>query len=57
MTNSNLAWGSTYPSKLQKLMSVQKKIVLLITFKSYSEHTEPIFKKLNILNIYKKIII
>jgi hypothetical protein len=34
-------------------MSVQKKIVRLITFKSYSEHTEPLFKKLNLLNIYK----
>ena len=53
MTNADLAWGNTYPSKLQKLMSVQKTIVRLITFKSYSEHTEPLFKKINILNIYK----
>ena len=53
LTYANLAWGNTYPSKLQKLMSVQKKIVRLITFKSYSEHTEPLFKKLNLLNIYK----
>jgi hypothetical protein len=42
---------------ITRLISVQialhsVQLPLLITFKSYSEHTEPLFKKLNILNIY-----
>jgi hypothetical protein len=34
-------------------MRIQKKIVRLITFKPYSEHTETIFKNLEILNVYQ----
>ena len=34
-------------------MNIQKKIVRLMIFKSYWEHTEPIFKELGILDIYK----
>ena len=34
-------------------MNIQKKIVRLMTFKSYLEHSEPIFKDLNILDIFK----
>ena len=34
-------------------MNIQKKIVRLMTFKSYMEHTESIFKELNILDIFK----
>ena len=49
----NLIWGNTYKSRIQKLMKIQKKIVRLMTFKSYFEHTEPIFQELQILNIYK----
>ena len=32
-------------------MNIQKKIIRLMTFKSYSEHSEPLYNKLNILNI------
>ena len=46
-------WGNTYKTRIQKLMQIQKKIVRLITFKSYSEHTEMIFKNLEILNVYE----
>ena len=35
------------------MLNVQKKIIRLITFKSYLEHTEPLFHKLKILNIFK----
>ena len=49
----NLIWGNTYKTRLQKIMNIQKKLMRLITFKSYSEHTESIFKKLEILNIYQ----
>ena len=53
LTYGNLTWGNTYPTRLQKLLNVQKKIIRLITFKSYLEHTEPLFHKLKILNIFK----
>jgi hypothetical protein len=50
---ANLIWGNTYKTHIQKLFTIQKKLVRLITFSSYFEHTDPIFKKLKILNIYK----
>ncbi len=34
-------------------MNIQKKIVRLMTFKSYLEHTEPIFKELVLPDIFK----
>ena len=34
-------------------MECTKKIIRLMTFKSYLEHTEPIFKELSILNIFQ----
>ena len=46
LTYGNLVWGSTYP----KLLNVQKKIVRLICFKSYMDHSEPIFLQLKILD-------
>ena len=49
----NLIWGNTYKSRVQKLLNVQKKIIRLMTFKSYLEHTEPIFKELGFLNIFQ----
>ena len=49
----NLMWENTYKTRIQKLMRFQKKIVRLITFKSYSDHTEMIFKNLEILNVYQ----
>ena len=51
--SSNLIWGNTYKTRIQKIMNIQKKNVGLVTFKSYLEHTEPIFKELGILDIFK----
>ena len=48
----NLIWGNAYKSHIQKLVNIQK-IVRLMTFKSYSDHTKPIFSDLKILNLYK----
>ena len=49
----NLIWGNTYNKQIQMLMNIKKKIVRLMTFNSYMEHTKPIFENLKILNIYK----
>jgi hypothetical protein len=53
LTYGNLVWGNTYPTRLQKIMNVPKKIVRLICFKSYSDHSEPLFLDLKILNVYR----
>ena len=53
LTYGNLVWGNTYPTRLQKILNIQKKIIRLISFKSYLEHTEPLFQNLKILNIFK----
>ena len=53
LTYGNLLWGNTYKSRFQKLVNIQKKIVRLMTFKSYFDHSEPIFNDLQILNLYK----
>ena len=53
LTYGNLIWGNTYKTRIKKLLNVQKKIIRLMTFKSYLEHTEPMFKELGILNIFR----
>ena len=45
--------GKYISNKAAKILNVQKKIVRLITFKSYLEHTDPLFQSLKILNIFK----
>jgi hypothetical protein len=49
----NLIWGNTFKSRIQKLVNIQKKIVRLMTFKSYFEHSEPKFHHLKIISLYK----
>ena len=41
----NLVLGNTYNSRIQKIMNIQKKIVRLMTFNSYLEHTISLFSK------------
>ena len=53
LTYGNLIWENTYQTKLQKILNVQKKIVRLISFKSYLEHSNLLFHNLKILNIFK----
>jgi hypothetical protein len=53
LTYGNLVWGNTYPTRLQNLLKIQKKIVRLMCFKSYTDHSEPLFFNIKILNIYK----
>ena len=46
-------WGGAPKSVLQPLITLQKKIVRIITFSSYDSHSEPIFNQLKILNLDK----
>ena len=44
-----LAWGNALPSKLKRITSIQKKCIRNIAGKDLRSHTDPLFKKLNIL--------
>ena len=53
LTYCNIFWTSTYPTRLNSLFMIQKKIVKIMTFKNYSEKSRPLFVALKILNIYE----
>ena len=46
-------WGNTYPTLLEPILLLQKKVVRLISFADYHAHTAPLFKTLGILNIHQ----
>ena len=52
LTYANIAWGSTHPSKLQKLASQQKHICKILKFKKRRDSAAPIMTELGILNIH-----
>ena len=49
----NLIWGSAYKSVLEPLHILQKKAIRIVNNSNYLDHTESIFKSLELLNIYK----
>ena len=49
----NIIWANTYQSSLDPLIKLQKKIVRIISFAGYKDHTLPIFKKLSILTFHQ----
>ena len=50
----NIVWAQSKPTtQLDKILRVQKKYCRLITFADYRAHSEPLFKQLLILNVYK----
>ena len=46
-------WANTYQSSLDKTYKLQKKIVRIMSFKEYIHSSKPLFKKLDILNVYQ----
>ena len=48
----NIVWANTYPTRLEKLFKLQKKISRIITFSSYTAPSLPLFNKLDIWNIH-----
>jgi hypothetical protein len=44
-----LAWGNTYKTTLNPIHILQKKVIRIITFSKFDEHTSPLFKELKIL--------
>ncbi len=47
-----MAWGNAPKSTINRLALMQKKAIRYIANASYNSHTEPLLKKLNILNIW-----
>ena len=48
---ANAVWGGTFPTLLEPLVLLQKRIIRLITNEEYLAHTNPLFLKTNILKI------
>ncbi len=51
LTYGIVVWGNTYESSLKPLVLLQKRVVRVITFLSYDEHTSPLFKNLGLLKL------
>ena len=45
------AWSNTYQTTLQPLFRLQRKVLRIITFPSYNEHSSPLFKDLNVVKL------
>ena len=46
-----ILWGTTHAYLLNKIKILQKKCIRLISKSAYNAHTEPLFRKLKILNL------
>ena len=47
------AWGNTYKTNLTRLHLMQKKIIRVLTRSELYAHTEPLFNKLHMMNIFE----
>ena len=45
-------WCNTYPTHLLPLFRLQKKIIRIISNHGYFDHTQPLFKSMNILKLF-----
>ena len=45
----NLIWASTYTTRLNRLIILQKRVIRIVAGTTYGSHTAPLFYKLNIL--------
>ena len=51
LTYCNIIWTSTYPTVLEVIYRIQRKIVRIATFSKFTQDTRPIFLSLNLLTI------
>ena len=49
LTYGVLLWGNTYTSTLNPLILLQKRVVRIICFAKFDDHSSPLFKNLNLL--------
>ena len=50
---ANMAWASTYATKLKRVYLKQKHAVRIVFNKDKLTHSKPLFKNLNALNVYQ----
>ena len=53
ITYCNSTWSSTYVSNLNRIYYLQKRVVRAVTNSEYRAHTDPLFSKLKILDIFQ----
>ena len=46
-----IAWGLTYPSNLNRLVLLQKRVIRIINKDTFDDHTDPIFRDLKLLRL------
>ena len=44
-----LSWGNALPSKITKIINIQKKCVRNVAGRDFKSHCDPLFKKLNVI--------
>ena len=50
---ANIAWASTYQTKLKAVHLLQKRTVRIIFNKKNMTHSRPLLESLNVLNVYQ----
>ena len=53
LTYCSVIWTSNYPTRLESIPTIQKKLVRMMTFSSYQEKSKPLFQSLKILDRYE----
>ena len=53
LTFGNIVWASTYPTSLEGIYKIQKKIVRIATFSKDTQETRSLFLSLNVQTIYE----
>ena len=48
----NLVQASSYKTSLQRIVILQKRVIRIVNKSDYCAHTDPIFKKLNLLKFH-----
>ena len=47
-----IVWGSTYKTNLCRLVSLQKRVIRIISKSTFDSHSDPIFKELELLKLF-----
>ena len=53
LTYCGIIWTSTYPTRLKLIITIQKKLIRIMTFSKYQDESKALFQSLKILDIYE----
>ena len=51
LTYCNLIWGNAYSTHISRLITLQKRIIRILSFSDRIAHTQPIFRRLKIIKV------